>query len=248
MYIYKTVALEQFLEENKDSRIGFASSNSHLALAVQASKAVENLINHFAKEGWEYVRSEEFRTGFFRTGLSSFMDGSTNPLLQMFIFRKEYFADASSVKNSYLGAITDSKKDLKDDSYRIYLQRKFLIERSFVFDKIICGDKLFESLEDALDYAHQLDAKAILIKEKEEIKNSANFKLIRDKNFNEFKESGFRCLFLENGNCAIETSKNIFYIYESTDACRSAINKFATNQKEWVPEKFVEKVNLSSID
>jgi hypothetical protein len=100
-HIYKTVSLEEYLRANKDLTIGAFTGaiSGQLALALKASKAIESLINHYAKDGWEYVRSEEFHTGFFRSSSSqlfnAFKVGATgksqgNPLLQMFIFKQEY--------------------------------------------------------------------------------------------------------------------------------------------------------------
>jgi hypothetical protein len=100
-YIYKTVSLEEYLRANKDLTIGALSGalTGQIALALQASKAIESLINHYAKDGWEYLRSEEFHTDFFRSGsariFNAFTSGLTkksaaNPLLQMFVFRQEY--------------------------------------------------------------------------------------------------------------------------------------------------------------
>ena len=66
------------------------SSQNQLGLAKQASTAVENLLNHFAKDGWEYVRSEEFFADFFKSGAASFFGDKNNPRLQMFIFRQQY--------------------------------------------------------------------------------------------------------------------------------------------------------------
>lgn len=65
-HIYKTVSLEEYLRANKDLTIGAFTGaiSGQLALALKASKAIESLINHYAKDGWEYVRSEEFHTGF----------------------------------------------------------------------------------------------------------------------------------------------------------------------------------------
>ena len=251
MYIYKTVALEQFLQENKDKRIGVFSSGSQLGLAVKASKAVESLLNYFAKDGWEYVKSEEFRADFFTSSMGSLMT-NTNPLLQMFIFRKENIEELSTLAESNSETSLATQRDLNDDFYKIYLQRKFLIERNSIFNKIICKNKFFENIEDALIYANTLEAEEMLIKEKEKndisviLNKSVNHKLIYDKNFNEFEDLGFRCLFLDNGNCAIEASKNIFYIYDSTEACRYATLQFTTKEKKWVAKNYVEKVDLST--
>jgi len=90
-YLYKTVSLEGFLQDNKDARIGFFTPTNQLGQANKASVAVEHLLNHYAKDGWEYVRSEEFNADFFRsTAASIFSDKNNNPRLQMFIFRQPF--------------------------------------------------------------------------------------------------------------------------------------------------------------
>lgn len=53
--------------------------------------------------------------------------------------------------------IEDSERDLSSDSYRIYLVNKYAIRQSDVFGQIVCKDRLFDKLEDAVDYAHQTD-------------------------------------------------------------------------------------------
>jgi hypothetical protein len=88
-YIYKTVSLEQFLKDNKDNRIGLFTASTQLGYSTQASIAIESLINLYAKDGWEYVRSEEFRADFFKSTFKSIVSDDANPRLQMFIFRQE---------------------------------------------------------------------------------------------------------------------------------------------------------------
>lgn len=45
---------------------------------------------------------------------------------------------------------------LSDDAYRIFLARVYGIEKSEVFGRFICADKLFENFKDAMKYAHSL--------------------------------------------------------------------------------------------
>lgn len=45
---------------------------------------------------------------------------------------------------------------LSDDAYRIFLARAYRIEKSDVFDRFICADKLFDNFKDAMKYAHGL--------------------------------------------------------------------------------------------
>lgn len=90
-YIYKTVSLSQFLDENKNSKIGMMTWGTQTGFESQASKAIENLMNYYAADGWEYVRSEKVFAEFFKsTARGLFESRKNNPPLQMFIFRKVY--------------------------------------------------------------------------------------------------------------------------------------------------------------
>jgi hypothetical protein len=53
---------------------------------------------------------------------------------------------------------------LSNDSYKIYLTKKYNIEKNDVLSKFICSDKLFDTVDDALTYAMQIDAKSSEIK------------------------------------------------------------------------------------
>ena len=49
------------------------------------------------------------------------------------------------------------KRDLSSDSYKLYLGKKYEIQRNDLFQKFECREKLFGSLEDALEFADELD-------------------------------------------------------------------------------------------
>lgn len=53
---------------------------------------------------------------------------------------------------------------LSNDSYKIYLTKKFNIEKNDVLGKFICSDKLFDTVDAALTYAMEIDAKSSEIK------------------------------------------------------------------------------------
>ena len=55
--------------------------------------------------------------------------------------------------------ITENRsRDLSDDSYKIYLGKKYKIERNELFAQFECNEKLFDSLDDALAYADGLES------------------------------------------------------------------------------------------
>lgn len=56
--------------------------------------------------------------------------------------------------------------DTSNDSYNIYLTKQYKIEKNEVLSKFIVGDKSFDEVQGALNYAHELD------KEKSAIKKS----------------------------------------------------------------------------
>ena len=86
--------------------------------------------------------------------------------------------------------------DLSSDSYRLYLGKKYDIQRNDLFQQFECKEKLFESLDEAMVFADELEAKERMEKKKEiayspqfltKIQNDLNEKLIsiwieRDKN------------------------------------------------------------------
>jgi len=54
-------------------------------------------------------------------------------------------------------AAFDGSRDVEADEYRLYLVRKYSIEKNAVLEKYVVGTRLFESLSEALGYAHELD-------------------------------------------------------------------------------------------
>jgi len=48
-------------------------------------------------------------------------------------------------------------RDLSNDSYLIYLTKKYKIEFNSALDKFMCEDKLFTSSEEALAFANSID-------------------------------------------------------------------------------------------
>lgn len=48
-------------------------------------------------------------------------------------------------------------RDLSDDGYKLYLSKKFKIEKNTVFDKFVLEEQMYGSIEDALHAAHLKD-------------------------------------------------------------------------------------------
>jgi DNA-directed RNA polymerase subunit RPC12/RpoP len=48
-------------------------------------------------------------------------------------------------------------RNLNAATYKIYLSEKFNIKKNELFEQYVCGDEMFDSLDDALAHADQLD-------------------------------------------------------------------------------------------
>lgn len=51
--------------------------------------------------------------------------------------------------------------NLSDDAYKIWLGKAYHIAKNDLFEKYECDDKLFETLEEALAHAHQLNSQKL---------------------------------------------------------------------------------------
>lgn len=54
-------------------------------------------------------------------------------------------------------------RDLTSNKYKIWLGKKYEINRNELFDQFECDGELFESLDDALKYADELEAEAVKV-------------------------------------------------------------------------------------
>ena len=61
--------------------------------------------------------------------------------------------------------------DLSSDSYRLYLGKKYDIQRNDLFQQFECKEKLFESLDEAMVFADELEARERIERKKTESKN-----------------------------------------------------------------------------
>jgi len=62
--------------------------------------------------------------------------------------------DRKAIRKPYVGDAS-----LSNDSYIIFLTKKYAIEKNNVLDQYICRDKLFPSLDDVLHFANDLEIK-----------------------------------------------------------------------------------------
>lgn len=64
------------------------------------------------------------------------------------------------------------EQDLSNDSYLIYLTKKYKIEFNSALSKFVCNDKLFLTSDDAVAFAHKLELNTKIIKKSTLDKNN----------------------------------------------------------------------------
>tara|TARA_B100001105_G_scaffold62135_1_gene48194 strand:+ start:30 stop:476 length:447 start_codon:yes stop_codon:yes gene_type:complete len=64
-------------------------------------------------------------------------------------------------------------RDLTSNKYKIWLGKKYEITRNELFDQFECDGELFESLDDALKYADELEAEAVEAEQLDDLKSWA---------------------------------------------------------------------------
>ncbi len=64
---------------------------------------------------------------------------------------------ADSLMPPAAGGTRPVSRDLTDDAYRIFLVKKHKIEKNDALGKIVAGERLFDTIDEALAYAHSLE-------------------------------------------------------------------------------------------
>jgi hypothetical protein len=132
----------------------------------------------------------------------------------------------------------DGAKSLANDGYKIFLVKKYGIEKNAALDKIVSNEKLFNTIDDALAYADSLEqviAKNIALDFPESI-GEFNFKKIVINNVD--------CMHFSNGTFGFNKS-NVCYIYESETQFKTALkhlNEYGSIFEVGLITKF--KINL----
>ncbi len=99
--------------------------------------------------------------GFFGervANIPSMIIGGVLIIFGMLIFIATKSND-SEEKNQEKQEKFDGTKDINDDRYKIFLTKKYAIEKNDVLNKFICNEKLFGTVEEALNYAMLCDEK-----------------------------------------------------------------------------------------
>jgi len=74
---------------------------------------------------------------------------------------------SQSAPQSNIPAPPPKDTDLSSDSYRLYLGKKYDIQRNDLFQQFECKEKLFESLDEAMVFADELEARERIEKKKQ---------------------------------------------------------------------------------
>lgn len=90
-YIYKTVMLNQFAHSEAGKK--YLARGLSLDINEKIGEMIQALLNHYAKDGWEYWRNDTFAPMFFQSVSSmlfNMMPDTATPPIPVFIFRKEF--------------------------------------------------------------------------------------------------------------------------------------------------------------
>ena len=89
-------------------------------------------------------------------------------VILVFGYRNRESAQTNDVKGdgaNRMFSVFHGKAELSNDAYKIFLTKKYGIERNEALGKIICSNKLFENIDEALKFAGGLYTKQIAEKE-----------------------------------------------------------------------------------
>ena len=89
--------------------------------------------------------------------------------------RRPNFEHTTSLSNNASDGDMPKTRDLSSDAYKLYLAKKYSIERNDVFEKFVCDEKLFSTLDEALIHADSLEAN----KESASDSNSSDVEMAR---------------------------------------------------------------------
>ena len=95
-------------------------------------------------------------------------------------------------------------RDLADDAYKLYLAKKYSIERNEAFQKFVCDNKMFDSMDSALSHADSLETISLEAQERSKREQEAEVerkqketeaRLESDSNMSQFFFFGLLLLF-----------------------------------------------------
>ena len=59
--------------------------------------------------------------------------------------------------NSFNKSTFSGERSLNNDSYKLYLTKNYGVEKNIALERIVCNEKLFSTIDDALAYADSLE-------------------------------------------------------------------------------------------
>jgi ribosomal protein L40E len=65
----------------------------------------------------------------------------------------------------------DGTRDLTNDAYKLFLSKKYEIQKNDVFDKFVCQEKMYPTIDEALIYAHDLEQESVAIKKSKKLED-----------------------------------------------------------------------------
>lgn len=63
----------------------------------------------------------------------------------------------------------DGTRDLSNDAYKLFLSKKYDIQKNDVFDKFVCQENMYPTIDEALLYAHGLEQQSVAIRKSKKL-------------------------------------------------------------------------------
>lgn len=63
----------------------------------------------------------------------------------------------------------DGNRDLNNDAYKLFLSKKYDIQKNDVFGKFVCQEQMYPTIEEALIFAHDLEQESTAIRKSKKL-------------------------------------------------------------------------------
>ena len=154
------------------------------------------------EKGYQFVGTEEEKNAaLIALGIKSGGNANVNSVASVYSSSPAVSAQSTQM---YAG-----ERDVSNDSYRIYLGKKYGIEKNTTFEKFTVGDRVFDDLNSAVEYCHALEEVEL-----EESKKPES-KFIGD--------SKWKYRMLENDRVEVTNSYGGVTVYDSIDAAKKEL-------------------------
>jgi len=124
-YIYKTVMLNEFAHSDEGKK--YLAKGLSIDVHQKAGKMIEALLNHYAKDGWEYWRSETFGALFFQSISSMMFNIAPDaPPIPVFIFRREFTEELrKQIEEEKNESFKDYSEQFKEGKHEIKVIKNY---------------------------------------------------------------------------------------------------------------------------